>query len=174
MPAFVPDASVTLPWCFEDERTLYTEALLNRLIAAEEVVVPSHWPAEIFNSLLQAKKRGLRGRRQDPGLFTGLEFVSHSHRSRTKSRILAAGALYGGDAPAHGVRCGVSRTGTAHRGAARYARRGFAKSRLRRKSSAAGGNIRISAELAVLPAALRIGPAERALAQFVPRNWPAR
>lgn len=58
MPAFVPDASVTLPWCFEDERTSYTEALLDRLIAGEEVVVPSHWPVEVLNSLVQAKKRG--------------------------------------------------------------------------------------------------------------------
>lgn len=58
VPAFVPDASVTLPWCFEDERTLFTESLLNRIRAREEAIVPSHWPAEILNSLVQAKKRG--------------------------------------------------------------------------------------------------------------------
>ena len=58
MPAFVPDAFVTLPWCFEDERTAFTESLLNRLRAEEEAIVPSHWPAEILNSLVQAKKRG--------------------------------------------------------------------------------------------------------------------
>jgi predicted nucleic acid-binding protein len=58
MPAFVPDASVTLPWCFEDERTPFTESLLNRIRAREEAIVPSHWPAEILNSLVQAKKRG--------------------------------------------------------------------------------------------------------------------
>ena len=58
MPTFVPDASVTLPWCFEDERTPFTEALLNRIRAREEAIVPSHWPAEILNSLVQAKKRG--------------------------------------------------------------------------------------------------------------------
>lgn len=58
MPAFVPDASVTLPWCFEDERTSFTESLLNRIRAREEAMVPSHWPAEVLNSLVQAKKRG--------------------------------------------------------------------------------------------------------------------
>ncbi len=58
MPTFVPDASVKLPWCFEDERTPYTQALLDRVTAAEEVVVPSHWPVEILNALIQAKKRG--------------------------------------------------------------------------------------------------------------------
>ena len=58
MPVFVPDASVTLPWCFEDETAPYTDALLDRLIAGEEVVVPSHWPVEALNGLMQAKKRG--------------------------------------------------------------------------------------------------------------------
>lgn len=58
MPAFVPDASVTLPWCFDDERTSFTESLLNRIWAREEVIVPSHWSTEILNSLVQAKKQG--------------------------------------------------------------------------------------------------------------------
>ena len=58
MPVFVPDASVSLPWCFEDERRSFTEALLDRLITGEEVIVPSHWPAEILNALVHAKKRG--------------------------------------------------------------------------------------------------------------------
>lgn len=55
---FVLDASVTLPWCFEDERTSFTESLLNRIRTHETAMVPSHWPAEILNSLVQAKKRG--------------------------------------------------------------------------------------------------------------------
>lgn len=42
MPPFVPDASVSLPWCFGDERTSYTEALLDSLIEGEEVIVPRH------------------------------------------------------------------------------------------------------------------------------------
>jgi hypothetical protein len=31
MPGFVPDASVTLAWCFEDEATAGTDALLKSL-----------------------------------------------------------------------------------------------------------------------------------------------
>jgi predicted nucleic acid-binding protein len=58
MPSFVPDASVTLPWCFEDERTPFTESLLNRLRGRETALVPSHWSIEVLNSLVQAKKRG--------------------------------------------------------------------------------------------------------------------
>ena len=54
----MPDASVTLPWCFEDERTPFTEPLLSRLREHEAVLVPSHWPVEVLNSLVQARKRG--------------------------------------------------------------------------------------------------------------------
>jgi len=58
MAVFVPDASVSLVWCFADEATPYTEALLDRLIGGEEGAVPPHWPLEILNGLIQAKRRG--------------------------------------------------------------------------------------------------------------------
>jgi predicted nucleic acid-binding protein len=57
MAAFVADASVTLAWCFADETTPYTEAVLNRLRVGEEAVVPSHWPLEVLNGLILAKRR---------------------------------------------------------------------------------------------------------------------
>jgi predicted nucleic acid-binding protein len=58
MASFVIDASATLPWCFEDEATAYTEGLLNRCAAGEEVMVASIWPLEITNGLLSAQRRG--------------------------------------------------------------------------------------------------------------------
>src|SRR4051794_4816142 len=58
MPGFLPDASATLPWRFADEATPWTEALLDRLQGGEEVVVPAHWPLEIINGLLMARRRG--------------------------------------------------------------------------------------------------------------------
>ena len=58
MPGFVPDASATLPWRFEDESTPWSEALLERIQAGEEVRVPAHWPLEVANSLLTARRRG--------------------------------------------------------------------------------------------------------------------
>jgi predicted nucleic acid-binding protein len=58
MASFVIDASVTLPWCFDDEATAYTEGLLNRCAAGEEVLVASVWPLEITNGLLYAQRRG--------------------------------------------------------------------------------------------------------------------
>jgi predicted nucleic acid-binding protein len=58
VPGFVIDASATLPWRFEDEATPWTEALLDRVQAGEEVRVPAHWPFEVANTLLIARRRG--------------------------------------------------------------------------------------------------------------------
>jgi predicted nucleic acid-binding protein len=57
MPGFVADASATLPWCFEDESTPATEALLERLRGGEPAVVPAHWPTEVMNGLIMAVRR---------------------------------------------------------------------------------------------------------------------
>ena len=61
MPGFIPDASVTLPWCFPDEGTPWTESLLNRLAVGESAVVPAHWATEVMNGLLMATRRGRIG-----------------------------------------------------------------------------------------------------------------
>ena len=55
---FVADASATLPWCFEDEATPETEALLERLRAGEPAITPAHWPTEVMNGLIVAVRRG--------------------------------------------------------------------------------------------------------------------
>lgn len=57
MPGFVIDASAALPWCFAEEATPWTEALLDRLQGGEEVLVPAHWPIEVMNGLLMAVRR---------------------------------------------------------------------------------------------------------------------
>lgn len=53
---FVLDASVTLAWCFEDEATPTTMALLEKL-STEEAVVPALWSLEIGNILLGAQRK---------------------------------------------------------------------------------------------------------------------
>ena len=58
MSGFISDASATLPWCFEDEATEWTESLLNRLADGERIVVPTHWPLEVSNGLVMAVRRG--------------------------------------------------------------------------------------------------------------------
>ena len=58
MPVVVIDASATLPWCFADEATEATNALLAGLRAGGEALVPSHWPVEVANALRMACRRG--------------------------------------------------------------------------------------------------------------------
>ena len=57
MSGFVADASATLPWCFAEEATPATEALLDRVQAGEEIVVPAHWATEVMNGLVMAMRR---------------------------------------------------------------------------------------------------------------------
>jgi len=57
MAAFILDASATLPWCFADEATAATNAMLARLRTSDEAIVPAHWPAEVANVLLIAVRR---------------------------------------------------------------------------------------------------------------------
>jgi predicted nucleic acid-binding protein len=57
MPGFIADASAALPWCFVEEATPWTEALLDRLRGGEEIVVPAHWPIEVMNGLVMAVRR---------------------------------------------------------------------------------------------------------------------
>jgi predicted nucleic acid-binding protein len=54
--AFVVDASVTMAWCFEDEKTEYTENILDRL-GQDEAFVPMIWPWEVLNVLLIAERK---------------------------------------------------------------------------------------------------------------------
>ena len=54
---FVIDASMSLAWCFEEEKTPDTEWALDRVAEGAEVVVPAIWPLEILNVLLIAEQR---------------------------------------------------------------------------------------------------------------------
>lgn len=54
--AFVVDASVTLPWFLVDERTAFTDSLLDA-INRIEYWAPSVWRLEVPNALLVAEKK---------------------------------------------------------------------------------------------------------------------
>ena len=54
---FVLDASVTLAWCFEDEATPRTEAILD-LLADDSAIAPALWELAVSNVLLLAERRG--------------------------------------------------------------------------------------------------------------------
>jgi predicted nucleic acid-binding protein len=53
----VLDCSVAVTWCFEDETTPETDALLER-VKNEGAMVPMLWQLEMGNVLLQAERRG--------------------------------------------------------------------------------------------------------------------
>ena len=55
MPLVI-DTSVTMAWCFEDEATDATEAVLDSL-HEDEAVVPSLWQLEVANVMLVAERR---------------------------------------------------------------------------------------------------------------------
>ena len=54
---FVLDASAALPWCFQDEATPASEALLDLLYAGDIAIVPAHWPVEVLSALIQSRRR---------------------------------------------------------------------------------------------------------------------
>lgn len=57
MTGFVLDCSIAMTWCFEDEATPATDALLE-WVRDEGAIVPMLWHLEIGNVLLQAERRG--------------------------------------------------------------------------------------------------------------------
>jgi predicted nucleic acid-binding protein len=53
---FVIDASVALAWCFDDEATAASRALLDRF-KQEQAEVPSLWHLELANALVLSERR---------------------------------------------------------------------------------------------------------------------
>ena len=54
--SFVVDSSVSLSWCFADERSDATDTLLQRVVD-DGAVAPSLWPLEVLNVLVMAERR---------------------------------------------------------------------------------------------------------------------
>lgn len=94
MTAFVLDVSVTMSWCFEDEASDETWALLDRL-AEETAIVPGMWSAEVANVLLVAERRRRIDRakvRMFAAQLSALPIVvEETSASRTMGDVLAIG-----------------------------------------------------------------------------------
>ncbi|MBY0293031.1 MAG: type II toxin-antitoxin system VapC family toxin [Alphaproteobacteria bacterium] len=59
MNRFVLDCSVTMSWCFEDEKSAEGDSVLESLIQEDrEGLVPSLWRLEVVNVLIVAERRG--------------------------------------------------------------------------------------------------------------------
>jgi predicted nucleic acid-binding protein len=54
--SFVLDSSVSLTWCFDDERSDVADALLERVVS-NGAVAPALWPLEVLNALAMAERR---------------------------------------------------------------------------------------------------------------------
>lgn len=70
MTALVVDTSVTVAWCFEDEATPETDALLDRVVV-DGGVVPVLWASDVTNVLAVVERRG-RSTEAQSTRFTGL------------------------------------------------------------------------------------------------------
>jgi len=57
MAALVIDSSLTAAWCFPDERTDYTNAVLQAISAPLEALAPRLWAYEVRNSVLVGLRR---------------------------------------------------------------------------------------------------------------------
>lgn len=73
--SFVLDASVTLTWCFEDQKTEYSRAVLTAL-NNEQVFAPPIWQLEIINALLGAERKKLLSHNECVGFLNTLEASS--------------------------------------------------------------------------------------------------
>jgi predicted nucleic acid-binding protein len=69
MAAVVLDASIASAWCFPDEQTDYTIAVLQAVSSSTiDAVAPHLWAYEIRNSTLMGLRRGLIGKTDSKSL----------------------------------------------------------------------------------------------------------
>src|SRR3989338_8323437 len=85
----VIDASVSLAWCFEEEKTPYTEWLLDQMGNGVEALVPAIWPLEITNVLLTAERHKRLTASQASVFLDQLGYLSISVESTTLSRVFS-------------------------------------------------------------------------------------
>jgi predicted nucleic acid-binding protein len=98
MAVFVPDASVTLAWYFEDETSEWSEAQLARLHSGDTAVVPQHWQLEVANTILLAVRRGRTNRDTSVVFFRSLLAlpvrIDSTNREKTFRDVFAYAEKY--------------------------------------------------------------------------------
>jgi predicted nucleic acid-binding protein len=98
MGVFVLDASTTLSWCFKDEKSDRSDALLARLKSGDSAVVPQHWPFEVANTFLVAMRRGRIDKDKIVRLFRDLLAlpirIDSANREATFGQIFACAEQY--------------------------------------------------------------------------------
>jgi predicted nucleic acid-binding protein len=94
--AFVLAASVTLTWCFEDQKTTYTRAVLEAL-NTHQAFVPPIWQLEIINALLGAERKKLLSHSECVRFLTTLQTssIQEDEPLTDAIRFLSLGLSYG-------------------------------------------------------------------------------
>ena len=95
---FVIDASIAVAWCFDDEKTQFTERTLDQIADGAEVVVPALWPFEVANALLIAERRKRLTTAQSTAFLNELESLNISIDAasllRTFNQVLVEARQY--------------------------------------------------------------------------------
>jgi predicted nucleic acid-binding protein len=89
----VIDASLALTWCFEDQASSTTEAVLDKLASGEQAAAPAIWPYEVANGLLIAERRGRITEAQAAALLQLLTGLPISIEHRALSELMAVSAV---------------------------------------------------------------------------------
>ncbi len=76
MISFVLNNSMTMAWCFSDEATPHTEAILGQLSGEHELLVPVLWPYEVGNTLSRAVRKGRISSKKAQEFLVDLESFS--------------------------------------------------------------------------------------------------
>lgn len=92
--AFVLDGSVTMTWCFEDERTHTTQAILRRL-ELETAHAPWIWPFEVANTILIGERRGRLAQAHTTSFMARLEHLDIVVERDAPMRLLVAAVALG-------------------------------------------------------------------------------
>lgn len=87
MNEIVVDASITLSWCFPDEQTPLSLAVLDRLKAGDAAIVPAFWSVEILNSLLVGERRGRISAEQTQAFLRSLQALRPTLDNATLDRV---------------------------------------------------------------------------------------
>lgn len=72
MADLVIDASLASAWCFPDERTEYTNGVLQAISSSLEAFAPRLWAYEVYNSILMGLRRGRISRADAEGFLHSL------------------------------------------------------------------------------------------------------
>ena len=90
MPRFVLDCSVAMTWCFEDEASPETDAILDSLKEEQEAIVPSLWHLEVANVLLNAERHGRTNPKRVSDCVRQLEKLPITADPGTMKRVFKA------------------------------------------------------------------------------------